>query len=80
MGYVKQTVAYNMTFNAYGNDVWEDVKIFIHSDSNFASPRSDGGSLIVLAGQKGTRAQWSGVGHDSDIKWGQRSKRVVFDR
>ena len=26
VGYVRQTVAYNLTFITHGNDVWEDVK------------------------------------------------------
>ena len=54
MGYVEHTVTYNLTFITYGNDAREDVNIFMYSDLSFASPRSDGGRLIVLAGHNGS--------------------------
>ena len=59
MGYVNHNVTNNLTFITYGNDVWEDVNIFIHSASSFASLRSDGRRLIVLGGRNGTHTQFS---------------------
>ena len=44
--------------------MWEDVNIFVYSDTSFTSPRSDGGRLIVLTGRNGSTYS---------VKW--RSKR-----
>ena len=53
------TVTHNLTFVTCGNDVWEDVKIFI-CDSSFFFSRNNGGRLIVLAGKSGSTftVQW----------------------
>ena len=54
MGYVKHTVAHNLTFIACGSDMWEDVKLCICSDSGLLLLAGGGGRLIVLVGQKGS--------------------------
>ena len=51
----------------------------------FASPRSDGGRLIVLAGHNGSThpVEWTSKGQAttaSDHKWGRPSNRAVFGR
>ena len=64
LGFVKHNVTYNWTFVTYGNDVWEDVNIFVYSDSNFACPRRDGLRLIVMAGRNGSTfpVEWRSKG------------------
>ena len=43
------SATYNLTFITCGIDVWEDEQTSSSATSSFASPRSDGGRLIVLA-------------------------------
>ena len=54
------TVAYNLTFITFCNDAWKNVRIFTDTDSNFASPRNDGGRLIVWLDPMGAHIPMSG--------------------